>query len=86
MNLPKQLCDLECSMFEPPAKRSRPSLFRLSETVPKRFLKGYTHTPEEEMGTVSFFCNNTPGIRRSACGLVVFSLVQSNPRYEGGDV
>ena len=49
-------------MFEPPAKRSRPSLFRLSQTVPKRFLKGYTHTPEEEMGTVSFFATILPAL------------------------
>ena len=55
MDLPKQLGDLECSMFEPPAKRSRPSPFQISQAVPKRFLKAYTHVPEKAMGTVSFF-------------------------------
>ena len=42
-------------MFESPAKRSRPSPFVLSQAVPKRFLKAYTHVPEKAMGTVSFF-------------------------------
>ena len=55
--------DLECSMFDPPAKRSRPSPFRLSQTVPKGFMKGYTHTPElGEMGTVSFFATILPAL------------------------
>ena len=62
MDLPKQLGDLECSMFEPPAKRSRPSPFQLSQAVPKRFLKAYTHIPEEEMGTVSLFGRIFPAL------------------------
>ena len=62
MNPGKRLGDLECSMFEPPAKRSCPSPFRLSQAVPKSFLKGYTHTPEKEMGTVSFFATILPAL------------------------
>ena len=62
MDLPKQLGDLECSMFEPPAKRSRPSLFQISQAVPKRFLKAYTHVPDEKMGTVSFFARIFPAL------------------------
>ena len=62
MDLPKQLGDLECSMFEPPAKRSRPSPFQLSQAVPKRFLKAFTHIPEEEMDTVSFFARIFPAL------------------------
>ena len=54
--------DLECSMFESPAKRSRPSPFVLSQAVPKRFLKAYTHAPEEEMGTVSLFGRIFPAL------------------------
>ena len=49
-------------MFEPPARRSRPSPFRPSQAVPKIFLKGCTHTPEEEMGTVSFFAKILPAL------------------------
>ena len=73
-------------MFEPPAKRSRPSPFQLSQMVPKRFLKGYTHTPEEEMGTVSFFATLLPALVALLAAEFVFSSVQSNPRYEGGDL
>ena len=62
MDLPKQLGDLECSMFEPPAKRSRPSPFQISQAVPKRFLKAYTHVPEEEMDTLSFFARIFPAL------------------------
>ena len=62
MDLPKQLGDLECSMFEPPAKRSRPSPCQISQAVPKRFLKAYTHVTEEEMGTVSFFGRIFPAL------------------------
>ena len=62
MDLPKQLGDLECSMFEPPAKRSRPSPFQISQAVPKRFLKAYTHVPDEKMGTVSFFARIFPAL------------------------
>ena len=54
--------DLECSMFESPPKRSRPSPFQLSQAVPKRFLKAYTHVPDEEMGTVSFFARIFPAL------------------------
>ena len=72
MDLPKQLGDLECSMFEPPAKRSRPSPFRLSQTVPKRFLKAYTHTPDEEMGTVSFFTRIFPALLALLTGELCF--------------
>ena len=54
--------DLECSMFESPAKRSRPSPFVLSQAVPKRFLKAYTHAPDEKMGTVSFFARIFPAL------------------------
>ena len=54
--------DLECSMFEPPSKRSCPSPFRLSQAVPKRFLKAYTHVPDEEMGTVSFLARIFPAL------------------------
>ena len=32
-----------------------PSPFVLSQAVPKRFMKAYTHVPEKAMGTVSFF-------------------------------
>ena len=62
MDLPKQLGDLECSMFEPPAKRSRPSPFQISQAVPKRFLKAYTHVPDEKMGTVSLFGRIFPAL------------------------
>ena len=62
MDLPKRLGDLECSMFEPPAKRSRPSPFQLSQAVPKRFLKAFTHIPEEEMDTMSFFARIFPAL------------------------
>ena len=54
--------DLECSMFEPPAKRSRPSPFVLSQAVPKRFMKAYTHVPEKAMGTVSLFGRIFPAL------------------------
>ena len=54
--------DLECSMFESPAKRSRPSPFVLSQAVPKRFLKAFTHAPEKAMGTVSFFGRIFPAL------------------------
>ena len=54
--------DLECSMFESPAKRSRPSPFVLSQAVPKRFLKAYTHVPDEKMGIVSFFARIFPAL------------------------
>ena len=54
--------DLECSMFESPAKRSRPSPFVQSQAVPKRFLKAYTHVPEKAMGTVSFFGRIFPAL------------------------
>ena len=54
--------DLECSMFEPPSKRSCPSPFRLSQAVPKRFLKAFTHVPDEEMDTVSFFARIFPAL------------------------
>ena len=62
MDLPKQLGDLDCSMFEPPAKRSRPSPLVLSQTVPKGFMKAYTHAPDEEMDTVSFFARIFPAL------------------------
>ena len=54
--------DLECSMFESPAKRSRPSPFVLSQAVPKRFMKAYTHVPEKAMGTVSLFGRIFPAL------------------------
>ena len=54
--------DLECSMFESPPKRSPPSPFQISQAVPKRFLKAYTHVPEEEMDTVSFFARIFPAL------------------------
>ena len=54
--------DLECSMFEPPSKRSCPSPFRLSQAVPKRFMKAYTHVPEKAMGTVSLFGRIFPAL------------------------
>ena len=54
--------DLECSMFESPAKRSRPSPFVLSQAVPKRFKKAYTHVPEKAMGTVSLFGRIFPAL------------------------
>ena len=54
--------DLECSMFEPPSKRSCPSPFRLSQAVRKRFLKAYTHVPEKAMGTVSLFGRIFPAL------------------------
>ena len=54
--------DLECSMFEPPSKRSCPSPFRLSQAVPKRFMKAYTHVPEKAMGTVSLFATILPAL------------------------
>ena len=49
-------------MFEPPSKRSCPSPFRLSQAVPKRFLKAYTHVPEKAMGTVSLFVRIFPAL------------------------
>ena len=58
----KRFDDLECSMFESPAKRSRPSPFVLSQAVPKRFLKAYTHVPEKAMGTVSLFGRIFPAL------------------------
>ena len=72
MDLPKQLGDLECSMFEPPAKRTRPSPFRLFQAVPKRFLKGYIHTPEEKMGTLSFFARIFPALLALLTGELCF--------------
>ena len=54
--------DLECSMFESPPKRSRPSPFQISQAVPKRFLKAFTHVPDEEMDTVSFFARIFPAL------------------------
>ena len=48
----RRIDDLD--IFESPAKRSRPSPFVLSQAVPKRFLKAFTHVPDEKMGTVSF--------------------------------
>ena len=54
--------DLECSMFESPAKRSRPSPFVLSQAVPKRFMKAYTHVSEKAMGTVSLFGRIFPAL------------------------
>ena len=62
MDLPKRLGDLECSMLEPLAKHSRPSPFQLSQAVPKRFLKAFTHIPEEEMDTMSFFARIFPAL------------------------
>ena len=56
----RRIDDLD--MFESPPKRSRPSPFVLSQAVPKRFLKAYTHTPEEEMGTVSLFGRIFPAL------------------------
>ena len=47
-------------MFENPAKRSCPSSFRLSRTVPWRFLKAYEYAPEEAMDTPSFFLRIFP--------------------------
>ena len=49
-------------MFESPAKRSRPSPFVLSQAVPKRFMKAYTHVPEKAMGTVSLFGRIFPAL------------------------
>ena len=60
------------SMFEPPAKRSRPSPFRLAQTVPKRFLKAYTHAPDEKMGTVSFFARIFPALLALLTGELCF--------------
>ena len=54
--------DLECSMFESPPKRSRPSPFQISQAVPKRFLKAFTHVPDEEMDTESFFARIFPAL------------------------
>ena len=62
MDVGKRFDDLECSMFESPAKRSRPSPFVLSQAVPKRFMKAYTHVPEKAMGTVSFFGRIFPAL------------------------
>ena len=64
--------DLECSMFESPAKRSRPSPFVLSQAVPKRFMKAYTHAPEEEMGTVSLFGRIFPALVALLTGELCF--------------
>ena len=64
--------DLECSMFESPAKRSRPSPFVLSQAVPKRFLKAYTHVPDEKMGTVPFFARIFPALLALLTGELCF--------------
>ena len=64
--------DLECSMFESLAKRSRPSPFVLSQAVPKRFLKAYTHVPDEKMGTVSFFARIFPALLALLTGELCF--------------
>ena len=70
---PRELLgELDCSMFESPAKRSCPSSFRLSQAVPKGYLKGYTHTPEGEMGTVSFFGKIFPALVALLTGELCF--------------
>ena len=59
-------------MFESPAKRSRPSPFVLSQTVPKGFMKAYTHAPDEKMGTVSFFARIFPALVALLTGELCF--------------
>ena len=56
----RRIDDLD--IFESPPKRSRPSPFVLSQAVPKRFMKAYTHVPDEKMGTVSFFARIFPAL------------------------
>ena len=72
MDVGKRFDDLECSMFESPAKRSRPSPFVLSQTVPKRFMKAYTHVPEKAMGTLSFFRRIFPALVALLTGELCF--------------
>ena len=81
--------DLECSMFEPPSKRSYPSPFRLSQAVPKRFLKAYTHIPEKAMGTVSLFGRIFPALVALLTGELSYhqykvSLVMKVEMTKGG--
>ena len=64
--------DLECSMFDSPPKRSRPSPFQLSQAVPKGFMKAYTHAPDEKMGTVSFFARIFPALVALLAGELCF--------------
>ena len=56
----RRIDDLD--IFESPPKRSRPSPFVLSQAVPKRFMKAYTHVPEKAMGTVSLFGRIFPAL------------------------
>ena len=72
----RRIDDLD--MFESPAKRSRPSPFVLSQAVPKRFLKAYTHTPEEEMGTVSLFGRIFPALVALLTGELSFHQVSKS--------
>ena len=77
----RRIDDLD--IFESPAKRSRPSPFVLSQAVPKRFLKAFTHVPDEKMGTVSFFGRIFPALVALLTGELCFSSIQSNNRHEG---
>ena len=72
MDLPKQLDEVECSIFEPRAKRWCPKLFRQSTSVPKGFFKGYIHTREEEMSTLSFFVRIFPALLALLTGELCF--------------
>ena len=56
----RRIDDLD--IFESPPKRSRPSPFVLSQAVPERFMKAYTHVPEKAMGTVSLFGRIFPAL------------------------
>ena len=66
----RRIDDLD--MFESPAKRSRPSPFQISQAVPKRFLKAYTHVPDEKMDTVSFFARIFPALLALLTGELCF--------------
>ena len=66
----RRIDDLD--IFESPPKRSRPSPFVLSQAVPKRFLKAYTHVPDEKMDTVSFFARIFPALLALLTGELCF--------------
>ena len=66
----RRIDDLD--IFESPAKRSRPSPFQISQAVPKRFLKAYTHVPDEKMDTVSFFARIFPALLALLTGELCF--------------
>ena len=66
----RRIDDLD--IFESPAKRSRPSPFVLSQAVPKRFMKAYTHFPDEKMDTVSFFARIFPALLALLTGELCF--------------